>query len=51
MLERADIEHDNHDLRRSFMTFVVVGGGFSGVETVGELMILSGILSRIFTIT
>lgn len=37
MLERADIEHDNRDLRKSFMTFVVVGGGFSGVETVGEL--------------
>jgi NADH dehydrogenase len=37
MLERADLEHDNHDLRKSFMTFVVVGGGFSGVETVGEL--------------
>ncbi|MBV9179627.1 MAG: FAD-dependent oxidoreductase [Nitrososphaeraceae archaeon] len=37
MLERADIEHDNPDLRKSFMTFVVVGGGFSGVETVGEL--------------
>ena len=37
MLERADIEHDTPDLRKSFMTFVVIGGGFSGVETVGEL--------------
>jgi NADH dehydrogenase len=37
MLERADLEHDNYDLRKSFMTFVVVGGGFSGVETVGEI--------------
>src|SRR5919197_927609 len=37
MLERADLEHDNFNLKKSFMTFVVVGGGFSGVETVGEL--------------
>jgi NADH dehydrogenase len=37
MLEQADIEHKNQELRRNLMTFVVVGGGFSGVETVGEL--------------
>jgi NADH dehydrogenase len=37
MLEQADIEHEDHDLTMSLMTFVVVGGGFSGVETVGEL--------------
>jgi NADH:ubiquinone reductase (H+-translocating) len=37
MLEQADIEHEDHDLTKSLMTFVVVGGGFSGVETVGEL--------------
>jgi NADH:ubiquinone reductase (H+-translocating) len=37
MLEQADVEHDDTNLRRSLMTFVVVGGGFSGVETVGEL--------------
>ena len=37
MLEQADVEHDDANLRRSLMTFVVVGGGFSGVETVGEL--------------
>jgi NADH dehydrogenase len=37
MLEQADMEHENEDLRKSLMTFVVVGGGFSGVETVGEL--------------
>ena len=37
MLEQADLEHDDINLRKSLMTFIVVGGGFSGVETVGEL--------------
>jgi NADH dehydrogenase len=37
MLEQADIEHDDPDLRKRLLTFVVVGGGFSGVEIVGEL--------------
>ena len=37
MLEQADLEHDNEELRKGLMTFVVVGGGFSGVEIVGEL--------------
>lgn len=37
MLEQADIEHEDADLRKSLLTFVVAGGGFSGVETVGEL--------------
>jgi NADH:ubiquinone reductase (H+-translocating) len=37
MLEQADLEHDDISLRKSLMTFVVVGGGFSGVETVSEL--------------
>ena len=37
MLEQADIEHEDIDLTKGLMTFVVVGGGFSGVETVGEL--------------
>jgi NADH dehydrogenase len=37
MLEQADVESENKELKRSLMTFVVVGGGFSGVETVGEL--------------
>jgi NADH dehydrogenase len=36
MLEQASIEQDM-TLRKSLMTFVVVGGGFAGVETVGEL--------------
>jgi NADH:ubiquinone reductase (H+-translocating) len=37
MLEQADIEHEDKLLKERLMTFVVVGGGFSGVETVGEL--------------
>ncbi len=37
MLEQADLEHDNQELRKGLMTFVIVGGGFSGVEIVGEL--------------
>ena len=31
------MEQENHDLRKSLLTFVVVGGGFSGVETVGDI--------------
>jgi NADH dehydrogenase len=37
MLEQADIEHEDLELRRRLMTFVIVGGGFSGVEAAGEL--------------
>ena len=37
MLEQADIEHEDRKLRKSLMTFVIVGGGFSGVEAAGEL--------------
>jgi NADH:ubiquinone reductase (H+-translocating) len=36
MLEAADIETDPV-VRREMLTFVVTGGGFSGVEMVGEL--------------
>jgi len=35
-LEEADIEQDQ-ELRRALLTFVVAGGGFSGVEAVAEL--------------
>ncbi len=35
-LEQADIEDDDSH-KRALTTFVVVGGGFSGVETIGEL--------------
>ena len=37
MLERAENETDPI-LRRSLLTFVIVGGGFAGIETAGELM-------------
>ena len=37
MLERAENETDPI-LRKSLMSFVVVGGGFAGIETAGELM-------------
>ncbi|HYB41622.1 MAG TPA: FAD-dependent oxidoreductase, partial [Candidatus Methylomirabilis sp.] len=36
VLEEADIERDA-EMRRSLLTFVVAGGGFSGVEAVAEL--------------
>jgi NADH dehydrogenase len=36
VLEEADIEPDP-DVRRALLTFVVAGGGFSGVEAVAEL--------------
>lgn len=37
MLEQAENEA-NPILRKSFLNFVVVGGGFAGIETAGELM-------------
>jgi NADH dehydrogenase len=37
VLEQASIEQDNKDLRKSLLTFVVVGGGFGGIETVGAV--------------
>jgi len=37
MFEQAELEHVKSEVRRSLMTFVVIGGGFSGVEVVGEL--------------
>jgi NADH dehydrogenase len=36
-LEEADIEREDERLRRQLLTFVVAGGGFSGVEVVAEL--------------
>ena len=36
-LEEASIEEDDRELRRQLLTFVVAGGGFSGVEVVAEL--------------
>jgi NADH:ubiquinone reductase (H+-translocating) len=37
ILEQANIERENRELTKSLLTFVVVGGGFNGVETVGEI--------------
>lgn len=36
-LEEAAIEEDDLELRKQLLTFVVAGGGFSGVEVVAEL--------------
>jgi NADH dehydrogenase len=36
-LEEAAIEHDDPILREQLLTFVVAGGGFSGVEVAAEL--------------
>ncbi len=36
-LEEADVEGDDLELRKQLLTFVVAGGGFSGVEVVAEL--------------
>jgi NADH dehydrogenase len=45
MLERADLEEDPAE-RRAQLTFVVGGGGFSGVETAGEIEDFVGRLRR-----
>ncbi len=37
MLEKAELEYEDEQLRKRLLTFIVVGGGFSGVETVGEV--------------
>lgn len=36
MFEKASVEH-NAEIRKSLLTFVVAGAGFTGIETVGEL--------------
>lgn len=36
MMENA-AQTGDHDLQKKFLTFMVVGGGFAGVETIGEL--------------
>jgi NADH dehydrogenase len=36
-LEEADVEEDHPELRRQLLTFVIAGGGFSGVEVAAEL--------------
>jgi NADH dehydrogenase len=37
VLEQASLEEDNIEPRKSLLTFVVAGGGFNGVETVGAI--------------
>jgi NADH:ubiquinone reductase (H+-translocating) len=37
VLEQASLEENNIELRKSLLTFVVAGGGFNGVETVGAI--------------
>ena len=37
VIEQASLEEDNMELRKSLLTFVVAGGGFNGVETVGAI--------------
>lgn len=37
VLEQASLEEDNLELRKNLLTFVVAGGGFNGVETVGAI--------------
>ncbi|HVX02705.1 MAG TPA: NAD(P)/FAD-dependent oxidoreductase [Nitrososphaera sp.] len=37
MLEQAALEQNDAALRKKLLTFIVVGGGFNGIETVGEL--------------
>jgi NADH dehydrogenase len=37
MLEHASFEQDNAELRKNLLTFIVSGGGFNGVETVGAI--------------
>ncbi|GIV97503.1 MAG: hypothetical protein KatS3mg057_2160 [Herpetosiphonaceae bacterium] len=45
MLEAADVETDPR-IRQELLTFVVAGGGFSGVETIGELNDLVHAIAR-----
>lgn len=37
VLEQAIIEQTDASLRKALLTFVIVGGGFSGIETVGAI--------------
>jgi NADH:quinone reductase (non-electrogenic) len=37
ILEQANLDEANTSLRKSLLTFIVVGGGFNGIETIGEL--------------
>jgi NADH dehydrogenase len=47
-LEEADVESDDPELRKQLLTFVVAGGGFSGVEVVAELNDFVRRVARLF---
>ena len=47
VLEEADVE-SNPELRRKLLTFVVAGGGFSGVEVIAELNDFVRAVARIY---
>ena len=47
VLEEADVETDP-ELRRKLLTFVVAGGGFSGVEVIAELNDVVRAIARIY---
>ncbi len=47
VLEEADVETDA-ELRRKLLTFVVAGGGFSGVEVIAELNDFVRAIARIY---
>ena len=47
VLEEADVETDL-ELRRKLLTFVVAGGGFSGVEVIAELNDFVRAIARIY---
>ena len=47
VLEEADVETDP-ELRRKLLTFVVAGGGFSGVEVIAELNDVVRAMARIY---
>lgn len=46
-LEHADVT-TNKKLKQRLLTFVVAGGGFSGVETIGEMMEMIRRMSRFY---
>ncbi|MBK5255969.1 MAG: FAD-dependent oxidoreductase [Vicinamibacteria bacterium] len=47
-LEEASIEAEDKELRRQLLTFVVTGGGFSGVEVAAELNDFVRLVARTF---
>lgn len=46
-IEEANLEA-RADVRKRLLTFVVVGGGFSGVETAGQILDLFGVIHKYY---